>query len=660
MLRYALVVCLLASVGAVGAHAACVPQTDDTGCFTTDPTHSLCEQRAGRNAAVMGQAMLTCHRKMARSALTGQPFDEEACEAAAVQKFLAKTDVTNCPCITTSSVATLWETQLDALNGYVYCNAAGVAFGGDDGGRAPVTRAESRCEDNLAKCVAKLVKDSEKCHRSAAKATVKSTAFDEEACEEGPLPGKPGKAAIERYDACVARVLAQGGCTGCESPAAAAAFVDSIIDDRNDLIFCMDQPNVCPSRYEFTARPGSDQDVGWTGTAHDQTLTDNIRLTLAITGCANPSPPCGACAVTGPIRNVGGPTFASQRCRGDDAGAAGSWIACTADADCPGTGNACAFFFGPPQPVSAVLPFCLTNEVVGGVSGTVDPDSGAAALPMSLRASRFVGPTFESPCPHCIAGACDDGPRAGQPCTAQATSALYSGPVSLDCPPRPLSRIDTATLPLVFSTGSQTATLDAASPPCTATGYGGFQCLCDTCDNAAVTPCRSNADCVAVGASTCGGKRCFGSGNAGTPCATNSECPGGGVCGRPGIPTQPNQCNDGVCTPNTPPDDDSTNEGACLAGPFEQFCDLERFRGCATNADCPLAGDACTFGRFRECFTDNGTVGGSVSVAGAASPLTPTLGTLFCAAPTPSGFVNTIYGLPGLERITIPGVTVIH
>jgi hypothetical protein len=110
-----------------------------------------------------------------------------------------------------------------------------------------------------------------------------------------------------------------------------------------------------------------------------------------------------------------------------------------------------------------------------------------------------------------------------------------------------------------------------------------------------------------------------------------------------------------VCTPNTPPDNDSVNEGVCAAGPIDQFCNLESFRPCAVDSDCPTAGDTCSVFKNRECFTDNGIVGASVSVAGAASPTAPAFGALFCNPPSTSGIVNAQAGIPSLGRWTIPG-----
>src|SRR5207244_3348914 len=105
-------------------------------------------------------------------------------------------------------------------------------------------------------------------------------------------------------------------------------------------------------------------------------------------------------------------------------------------------------------------------------------------------------------------------------------------------------------------------------------------------------PCSSDADCAAVGATTCGGKRCLGGANNGTACSANSECPGG-ACNVPGATTQPNLCSAGAtdCVPDagTP----SPNDHKC-ASTVDQYCaPTETFRQCTVNTDCTFAGDAC-------------------------------------------------------------------
>ncbi len=170
---------------------------------------------------------------------------------------------------------------------------------------------------------------------------------------------------------------------------------------------------------------------------------------------------------------------------------------------------------------------------------------------------------------------------------------------------------------------------------------------------------ESNADCPdppgPVGP-ICGGRRCIGGGNEGVPCAVNSECPGS-VCSRPGAGTQSNDCNDAVCSPN-PSDTDSIDEGTCAAGPTTYHCTIETYRQCTVDADCFVVGDTCDLvEKDRECFTDDGMVGGDVSVGGVASPTAPTLGGLFCMPPTLSSTVNLVIGLPGLGRATIAGTS---
>jgi hypothetical protein len=114
-----------------------------------------------------------------------------------------------------------------------------------------------------------------------------------------------------------------------------------------------------------------------------------------------------------------------------------------------------------------------------------------------------------------------------------------------------------------------------------------------------------------------------------------------------------------MCTPDTPPDDDSIDEGICASGPFDLYCTIETFRGCLTNADCPAPGDTCFTGRFRPCFTTDGNIGEDVQVGGVADPpvlgsANLVLGAFFCVPPSSSGFHSAVLGAPGLGRATIP------
>jgi len=404
--------------------------------------------------------------------------------------------------------------------------------------------------------------------------------------------------------------------------------------------------------------PSTDIDPGWTGMAHDGHYV-GLTLTLGISGCAGSmQPSCGSCALSGPVANGGGATFNNKRCSDK------TWLLCDTTADCTSQGAAgpCRVFFGPPLPYAAGgVSVCVTNEITGAASGTIGVESGDIAMSLPYLAKIYSGPLLDDPCPKCVAGSCSGGARNGSPCTVNGTSPLFADDVSFDCPPLAATLIGNlvpAGIPL--STGTTSMTLSAASPNCRAAGFTALKCLCDTCNNLSATACASNADCTAVGATVCGGKRCIGGVNSGAPCAATSECPGGG-CAIPGAFPAPNQCDDGTCSPN-PGDTDSSDEGQCSVGPFEQFCAMQTYRGCATNADCPAPGDSCTVGKFRECFTDNGLLGGSISAAGVADPpvnstAAPTLAGVTCIPPTTSSSVNVVAGFPGAGRLTLPSIS---
>jgi len=454
---------------------------------------------------------------------------------------------------------------------------------------------------------------------------------------------------------------------------------------------------MCPTQVQTDADgPGIDLDTGWTGQSHDGHAPTNNRLTLTVSGCSNSdASTCGVCTTGGPIANAGGIAFNTHRCVLDTS------IQCTVDGDC-GVNGPCSFFFGSPLPLSAGgVSVCVTNQITAPITGTIDIEAGTTSNVITLLSRVHTGPTTDQPCPQCIAGSCSGGLHTSDPCVINGHSDLF-GDVSFDCPPDPGANVGNLPITLAYATGTQTRTLSASNPSCRAPGFSGSKCFCDTCNNLAATPCTSNADCVSAGATICGGRRCAGGTNNGAPCNVSSECPGGG-CSVPGAQTKPNDCDDSTCSPTSTcvggcnnflnctgafkcvggandaalctVDSEcpggscneqcpggqclSGNEGTCAAGPFEQFCAIQTFRGCGANSDCPLSGDTCTLGKFRDCFLDNGVVGGGVDVTGVPYPScgglgSGSVGALFCVPPTSSGSVNSVSGLPGLGRVVLP------
>ena len=439
----------------------------------------------------------------------------------------------------------------------------------------------------------------------------------------------------------------------------------------------------CPTKVTFAAYaddPKSILDVGWTGISHRSPIISNGDITVALS-CASGGRPCGDCTVSGPIANTEPGQLANQRCTNDTS------IHCTDNTPCTAGGGTCQFFFGSNLPLAAGgVSTCVVNQFNGAVTGTANVESGEAATTALLTSRVYNGIVVDSPCPLCIGdptmndgvagGTCDGGVRNGLACdgNGDVPGRPDYGVTSLDCPPLAAAQIATLPIDLSNTTGAVTKTLTASSPNCS--GQPPNKCLCDTCNNLAATPCSTNADCVAVGATVCGGKRCLSGANNGAPCSTNSQCPGG-ACSRPGEPTKPASCLDNTSTIDTLDciDSDGDGEGECVGGPSDRNCTLasgHAQRGCITDADCGGAPASCGVAN-RMCFlTGGGTfvanaLGGTDTLTAVGAPDTPvqdvshpTLASVFCVGPTGAAAINNVAGLPGPGRTTLKGTAVGH
>jgi len=451
----------------------------------------------------------------------------------------------------------------------------------------------------------------------------------------------------------------------------------------------------CPTSASFTADgPNVDLDTGFTGLGHNAHTPTNGRLTFNVIGCAGSNEPtCGQCNVTGPIDNAGGVPFDNHRCSLDSSvhcesagdcsvcsGGANDHNPCTVASQCPGgacvNDAPCIYYFGAPLPlVAGGVSTCVVNQLTGSLSGTLNVEAGTSATNVPLASMVFpFGDEFH-PCPNCVAGKCTAGTRTGADCTVQGTGVY--GDISLDCPPPLGALAGTLSINLTITTGNQTRTVSTANPLCTQTGYTSLHCLCDTCNDSAQEACATNADCPISGGNPgiCGGKRCIGGTNDGAPCVASSECAGGGLCDKPGQPTQPNSCLDDTTTPldGHVCQDVGGNEGQCPEGPVVKSCSTNTTHVCDTDDDCNAPG--CTdciattppqtcVTKLRPCFTDSGIVGNSVNVAGnpdvpCDGVAHPQVGALFCVGPVSASAVNAAGGIPALGRVRIPGTVIV-
>jgi len=231
MLRSVTFAIALTGIGVSLGGAVCTPfGGDDTGCLTADKVKSKCEQKVEKNVVKAVAGVIKCHQKAADAAFKSKAFDEDGCEAGVLSKFTGKTDTTNCPCVNKTTLATTIESVTDGNNNKIYCDPAGLPFGGDDTGTVPSTKGILVCEDKLGKCVSLLTKGYGLCHQHAAQDFVHGTSFDEEACEQTDPKG-PANA----YNSCVASLQ---GCQGCEDISGLATLVDANFDGGNTLVFC--------------------------------------------------------------------------------------------------------------------------------------------------------------------------------------------------------------------------------------------------------------------------------------------------------------------------------------------------------------------------------------------------------------------------------------
>lgn len=434
-----------------------------------------------------------------------------------------------------------------------------------------------------------------------------------------------------------------------------------------------------PTRYEITVdatAPESMLDIGWSGLGHRQEFSTGNTITLAVTGCSNAVQPFGTCALSGPIANRPG-KIENRRCTNDTA------IRCTSDVPCNAGGGTCEYFFGSWHPRGGYgLSACIAHQLDGTVTGTVGMETGDLTLSSLIRRQSYVGLTLDQPCPRCLNdvtlndgianGICTGGPRNGMGCDGNATAPSYPdfGVTSLDCPPPAATIIADLALALTSSTEQVVKTVTAASPNC-GPAAPGEKCLCQTCNNVNQELCMTDADCpVPPGpiGPICGGNRCIGGANEGTPCTAMSECPGGGACGRPGQPTEPSACIDDTatvdihdCTETAP----GAGEGECPLGPIDNSCTVASGhpqRGCLADADCG-GGLATCQTRNRAClltgsipgFGNAGTgtlVADGMADVPVAEVAHPTLAAVGCVGPTGYAPLNNVTGLPGPLRLT--------
>jgi hypothetical protein len=235
------------------------------GTLTCDKAASKCEQKAiGNASSKLVSGIIKCQAKLAAAvnkngvSSAQDQLNQANCRNAAILAFTDKTVTTDCPCVNEVGLAAIADGVLAGQGYLTYCD---TWDGGSESCTAPNTTltfapgpgAVTGCVDSTksspaykcaagyGKCVPKLVKDWIKCNQTAAKDFIAEKPLDPIACQNGPITGKPGKAAVERWNACIAKAEAKGGCAACQaanSPAIIASAGGNLNGVPNAIAFC--------------------------------------------------------------------------------------------------------------------------------------------------------------------------------------------------------------------------------------------------------------------------------------------------------------------------------------------------------------------------------------------------------------------------------------
>jgi hypothetical protein len=548
------------------------------------------------------------------------------------------------------------------------------------------TKDEQKCHYGIAKgygkYLATIMKSRIGCQKSADKEGVYDTT--DSGCSTDDSKGKIAKAQdkaekfVDKFCTSVGDLSTIDSCDNTSTTALKSCLL-SESDSAGAVLFAdtYELPiTLCPIAAESTIHGNvnysSRLDIGWTGLSHGMPIVDQYTLSADLDCPGSEAGSCGDCDVLG-VSALGSQYQSFTRCTGTNPGVDDPTIECdvpfTLDPKC--NGSMCAYFLGPPLPISAGNnPTCNLNAMREDITGTANPDSGASEMSVKLKTRTYTGgtATLTRPCPVCLNdttpmdgvkdGTCKGGAQGGTcqgmppsttcsggpndtqacttnadcpgfPCDTQGVDATF-GPApsegfSLDCPPAPLTNIsgDGLTIDLALTTGttslSQQVSCDAP--------LGILDCWCGVCTGNTALPCSNDMDCSNAGFGSCSS---FGS----------------------GIARQPNDCDTLTCN-----DQGGGVFGLCDGGPDDSFCDgLLRENGdgflqCNSDSDCAsinaLCGGncgTCNHVQRRKCFLN------PIQETGVADPENPILVSAFCLPPTSNSAINGVAGVPGPAR----------
>ncbi len=96
----------------------------------------------------------------------------------------------------------------------------------------------------------------------------------------------------------------------------------------------------------------------------------------------------------------------------------------SADPDCTVTGCNFGTPLPIPNPALPNLTTCVLNTWATDATGSVNLDDGTSSTSVPLSSDIYITGNAGQPCPRCVTGACDRGPRAGMACASANSNGL--------------------------------------------------------------------------------------------------------------------------------------------------------------------------------------------------------------------------------------------
>jgi len=272
---------------------------DDSGYVPPNRSVAKCEQQVARSLASFDRCALTCNVRAAKAAFKGRPIDLPACTQTGARSCRGRYDRASarmaqtgrCPaCLSPAAQGLLADgaaARFEQAAAAIHCRAAPDA-------------AALRCEDAVARNLARTIVCSANCHVAAASAGLKDRPFDEEGCE---------RSCRRSYDEASARLAPHcPPCLGAAEQADLADQAEAAADEENGDIFCAGgsatttTTSTTPAPSTTSTMPASSTTTTMPSTTTTSTTvaasTTSIAPTTSTTSttlaCAGEGAPCGA------------------------------------------------------------------------------------------------------------------------------------------------------------------------------------------------------------------------------------------------------------------------------------------------------------------------------------------------------------------------------